>query len=49
MVYSTVDLGIRISSSFCTEFPDCPTGLMFLVEKLYKSIRGISVSSLRVC
>jgi hypothetical protein len=49
VVYSTMDFGIRIARALCTEFPDCPFGMVFLVEELDKSVGGISVGSLRVC
>ena len=48
VIYSAVNLRIRVPCPLCAELPNGPIGLVFLVEKPYKSVGGISVGSLGV-
>ena len=46
--YSSVDLGVWISSTFGAELPYRPVGAMFVIEEFDKGVCGITIRSLRV-
>lgn len=48
VVYAAIDFRIRIPSTFGTELPYRPVGLVLLIEELDQSICGIAVCAFGV-
>ena len=48
MVHPLIHLIIRISRTFCPEFPNGPVFPMLIIEKFDKFVVGISISTLRI-
>jgi hypothetical protein len=46
VVYAVIDLGVRVSSAFCTKLENCPVVLVLVIQELDKLIRRISVGFL---
>ena len=48
MLYSVVDLAVRIAGTFGAKLPYGPIGAMLIVQKLDKVVSWITVSALRI-
>lgn len=48
MLYSVVNLAVRIAGAFSAKLPYGPIGAMLIVQKLDKVVSGVAVSALRI-
>ena len=48
MLYSVVNLTIRIAGSFSAKLPYGPIGAMLIVQKLDQGVSWVAVSALRI-
>lgn len=49
MLYSVVDLAIRIACTFGAKLPYPPLGSMFVVKEFDQSVGWVAVSALGIC